>query len=273
MAATACRARHHVCSFSAARRRGERSRRRAGLKRSTVGVFSLPAAFHRAVEHRATSIARGNVAAAICAASASNILGVFLTPLLAGFLLHTAGVTLGLDAFRDIILQLLAPFALGQMLRPWIGNWVARHKSMLSYFDRGSILLIIYLAFSKGMNADIWNQIAPLHLAILCLFLLALLWVVLAVGAVLARKVLGFNRADSIVLQFCGSNKSLASGLPMASVIFTGPQMGLIILPLMLFHQFQLVVCAILARRYANEGASETPANEAPAASGADTSP
>lgn len=215
-----------------------------------------------------TSIARGNVPAAICAASASNIVGVFLTPVLAGLLLQTAGVQLGFEAFRDIILQLLAPFAAGQLLRPWIGDWVARNKQVLGYADRGSILLIIYVAFSKGMNADIWNRVAPLHLALLCVVLLALLVVVLYATRLLARHVFRFNRADEIVLQFCGSHKSLASGLPMASVIFAGPQMGLIILPLMLFHQFQLIACAILARRYGREADADTAIAEEPAKAG-----
>ena len=198
-----------------------------------------------------TSIARGNVAAALCAASASNILGIFLTPLLAAALLHTGGVRLSFGVFRDIVLQLLAPFVAGQLLRPWVGGFVQRHKQILGYADRGSILLIIYVAFSKGMVDSVWSQIEPVDLVILLVLLAILLAAALALTALIARRVMRLSVEDEIVLQFCGSKKSLASGLPIASVLFAGPQLSLIVLPLMLFHQLQLMVCAVLARRYA----------------------
>lgn len=197
-----------------------------------------------------TSIARGNVPAALCAASASNILGIFLTPLLSASLLHTQGAPLSFQVFQDIILQLLVPFLAGQLLRPWIGAWVQKNKSILGLADRGSILLIIYVAFSKGMVAGVWSQIAPLDLVILLALIAVLLALALTLTGVIARRVMRLSVEDEIVLQFCGSKKSLASGLPIASVLFAGPQLGLIVLPLMLFHQLQLIVCAVLARRY-----------------------
>lgn len=205
-----------------------------------------------------TSIARGNVAAALCAASASNILGIFLSPLLAGWLLHTAGVQLSFGVFRDIVLQLLAPFLLGQLLRPWIGAWIQRHKQILGYADRGSILLIIYVAFSKGMVDHIWRPIGIGDLIVLFALLAVLLALALWITVLASRRILRLEVEDEIVLQFCGSKKSLASGLPIASVIFAGPQLGVILLPLMLFHQLQLVVCAILARRYAARAESRS---------------
>ncbi|MFC3052832.1 bile acid:sodium symporter family protein [Kordiimonas pumila] len=198
-----------------------------------------------------TSIARGNVPAAICSASASNMLGVFISPILAGWLLQAQGVELSFGIFRDITLQLLAPFLAGQLLRRWIGGWIQEKKAVLSYVDRGSILLIIYVAFSKGMVDHIWQQVELYDLIFLFGVLTLLLAVVLAITALIARKLLHLSREDEIVLQFCGSKKSLASGLPISSVLFAGPQVGLIILPLMLFHQWQLIVCAVLARRYA----------------------
>ena len=198
-----------------------------------------------------TSIARGNVPAALCAASASNILGVFISPLLAGWLLQTHGVAVSLGVFRDIFLQLLAPFILGQLLRRWIGAWVQDRKRMLGYVDRGSILLIIYVAFSKGMVEGIWGQIGVGDLLLLLCILGLLLAVLLSITHLIGRRLMHLPIEDEIVLQFCGSKKSLASGMPMASVLFQGPQLGLIVLPLMLFHQLQLIVCAVLARRYA----------------------
>lgn len=198
-----------------------------------------------------TSIAQGNVAAALCAASLSNFLGVFVSPLLVGWLLQTSGVVLSFDVFRDILLQLLAPFLVGQLVRPWLGAWIQRHKKVLGYADRGSILLIIYVAFSKGMVENIWHELAVADLLVLLAVLILLLAVVLLLTRFIGRRLLMLSTEDEIALQFCGSKKSLASGLPIASLLFPGPQLGIILLPLMLFHQIQLIVCAVLARSYA----------------------
>jgi sodium/bile acid cotransporter 7 len=197
-----------------------------------------------------TSIAHGNVAAALCSASASNIIGIFVTPLLVGLLLHTSAA-FSFDVLRDIILQLLLPFVAGQVLRPWIAEWVQRNKKVLGLLDRGSILLVIYTAFSEGVTSGIWHRIAISDLVVLFLVSAMLLAAVLGVTTFVSRRLLRFPVADEIVVVFCGSKKSLASGLPMASVLFAGSQVGLVVLPLMLFHQLQLMVCAVIARRYA----------------------
>lgn len=206
-----------------------------------------------------TSIARGNVPAALCAASVSSIVGVFLTPILAGWLLDTAGVKLSFGVLRDIVAQLLVPFLAGQLLRPWLQHWVQKHRTVLGLADRGSILLIIYVAFSKGMVDNIWQAIGISDLLVVGLVLTVLLGLALGITITMARRILRLSREDEIVLLFCGSKKSLASGLPMASVILPGPQLGLILLPLMLFHQLQLVVCAFLAQRYAAQPAPSPP--------------
>ena len=195
-----------------------------------------------------TSIARGNVAAALCAATASNLFGILLTPLLAGLLLSAHG-GFSARAVGDIVMQLLLPFAAGQLARPLIGAWVGRHKGLTAVVDRGSILLIVYVAFSEGVTHGIWHQLDAEHFATLLLLDAGLLAAVLLATS-LGSRLLGFSRADQITIVFCGSKKSLASGLPMASVLFAGQSVGLIVLPLMLFHQIQLMVCAALARRY-----------------------
>jgi sodium/bile acid cotransporter 7 len=204
-----------------------------------------------------TSIARGNVAAALCAATASNLFGILLTPLLAGLLLSAHG-GFSAHAIGDIVVQLLLPFVAGQLARPWIGEWVRQHKWLGMSVDRGSILLIVYAAFSEGVNHGIWHQLDAEQFAVVLLVNAALLAaVLLATG--FGSRLLGFNRADRITIVFCGSKKSLASGLPMASILFAGQSVGLIVLPLMLFHQIQLMVCAALARRWATEPVPETP--------------
>jgi solute carrier family 10 (sodium/bile acid cotransporter), member 7 len=198
-----------------------------------------------------TSIAQGNVAAALCSASASNIIGIFATPLLVGLLLHTQGTAFSFGVLGDIVMQLLVPFLAGQVLRPWIGAWVQANKKVLGLVDRSSILIVIYTAFSEGVTSGIWHKLGLSDLAVLVVVSAVLLAAVLMVTTFVSRKILHLPTEDEIVLVFCGSKKSLASGLPMASVLFAGSQVGLIVLPLMLFHQMQLMVCASLARRYA----------------------
>ncbi len=196
-----------------------------------------------------TSIANGNVPAALCAATASNLLGMVLTPLLAGLLL-SAGGGFSIHGVGDIVLQLMVPFAAGQLARPWIGAWAGRHKGLLGLVDRGSILMVVYTAFSEGVTQGIWHQLSLGDLGRLLAVDAVLLAAVLAITT-FGSRLLGFNRADEVTIVFCGSKKSLASGLPMATVLLAGQSVGLIVLPLMLFHQIQLMVCAALAKRYA----------------------
>ncbi|MGE7390808.1 bile acid:sodium symporter family protein [Streptomyces sp. NPDC004126] len=198
-----------------------------------------------------TSIARGNVPAAICAGSFSSLAGILLTPLLAAALLgHDAG-GFSLDSLLKIVLQLLLPFLLGQGLRRWVGGFLTRNKKVLGYVDRGSILLVVYAAFSAGMAAGVWHQVSLPRLGALMAVEAVLLAVMLLATWYGAAR-LGFGRADRVAIQFAGSKKSLAAGLPMASVLF-GAQASLAVLPLMLFHQMQLMVCAVLARRRARD--------------------
>ncbi|MEW2188896.1 bile acid:sodium symporter family protein [Streptomyces microflavus] len=194
-----------------------------------------------------TSIARGNVPAAICAGSFSSLTGILLTPLLAALLLGSTGGGFSADSLLKIVLQLLVPFLAGQFLRRWVGGFLTRHKKVLGLVDRGSILLVVYTAFSEGMVAGIWHQVTPARLGGLLAAEAVLLAVMLALTWYGARR-LGFGREDRIAIQFAGSKKSLAAGLPMASVLF-GAHASLAVLPLMLFHQMQLMVCAVIAKR------------------------
>nr|WP_185027498.1 bile acid:sodium symporter family protein [Streptomyces candidus] len=209
-----------------------------------------------------TSIARGNVAAAICAGSFSSIVGILLTPLLAALLISGGAAGFSLDSLLRIVLQLLVPFVAGQVLRRWIGGYVTRHKKGLSYFDRGSILLVVYAAFSAGMVQGIWQQVSAARLGALIAVEAVLLAVMLALTWYGAKR-LGFGRADRVAIQFAGSKKSLAAGLPMATVLF-GAHASLAVLPLMLFHQMQLMVCAVLARRRAGDVPPEDLPEDAP---------
>ncbi|WP_244814655.1 bile acid:sodium symporter family protein [Caballeronia sp. Lep1P3] len=211
-----------------------------------------------------TSMAKGNVPAAVCSASASSLLGIFITPALVGALISNHGATTGSpwQTVGNIVLQLLVPFIAGQLLRPAIGKWVDRHKPVLKFVDQGSILLVVYVAFSEAVNEGIWHSIPLSALAGLVAVSALLLAVALFITAFGAKR-LGFSRADQITIIFCGSKKSLASGIPMAKVIFASHAVGAVVLPLMLFHQIQLMVCAVLAQRWGARKTMAEPARDA----------
>ncbi|MFD4139800.1 bile acid:sodium symporter family protein [Streptomyces sp. NPDC058572] len=204
-----------------------------------------------------TSMARGNVPAAICAGSFSSLAGIVLTPLLAALLLGGGAGGFSADSLLKIVLQLLAPFLAGQLLRRWVGGLLARHKQALGFVDRGSILLVVYTAFSEGMVQGVWHQVTPARLGAL-LAVEALLLAAMLTLTWFGAKRLGFGRADRIAVQFAGSKKSLAAGLPMAAVLF-GAQASLAVLPLMLFHQMQLMVCAVIAKRRGSDPEASDP--------------
>ena len=199
-----------------------------------------------------TSIAGGNVPAAICAASLSNLIGVALTPFLVAQLLHQDGGGISLDAIEKIALQILLPFVAGQMLRPWIGGFVQRHKLLTMVVDRGSILLIVYSAFGAGTVAGIWSAI-PAPAMILCFVVVALLLALVMAIMMATGRLTHLPPADQAVLFFCGSTKSLASGLPIATAIFPAATVGATVLPVMIYHMTQLLVCSAIAQRLARQ--------------------
>ena len=218
----------------------------AALASGLVFLTLLPSTVQSSIAF--TSIARGDVSAALCSASFSNMIGVILTPLLAS-LVFRGHHGLSAGSLEDIGLQILLPFVLGQAARPLIGSWLERHHLVTNIFDRGSILVIVYSAFSEGSAAGIWHLVSPASLCAVLALDCAMLGLVILTTSFASRR-LGFSTEEEIAIVFCGSKKSMASGLPMANILFPG-QVGLIVLPLMIFHQVQLFVCATLARRYA----------------------
>ncbi|MCG9916506.1 MAG: bile acid:sodium symporter [Phenylobacterium sp.] len=220
----------------------------AAVAPGLIYLACLPSTIQSAVGF--TAVARGNVAAAVCGASASNLLGVAITPLLVGLLLSAQGGGLSWGAFEAILLQLLVPFIAGQLMRRWIGGFIQRHAKQTSLVDRGSILLVVYNAFSGAVAVGIWSQVSMgdlIRLSLICLVLLAG-----SVGwTVWISRRLKFPVEDEATILFGGSNKSLAAGAPMAAVLFPAATVGFILLPIMLYHQFQLMACAAIAGHYA----------------------
>ncbi|ASY44874.1 MAG: bile acid:sodium symporter family protein [Pseudomonadota bacterium] len=220
-----------------------------GMRAGLLFLTLLPSTVQSSIAF--TAIARGNVAAAVVSASFSNLLGIVLTPLLVALLMQRtgSGSLISLASVEGIVLQLLLPFLIGHLARPWIGGFVARHKAMIGRVDRGSILLVVYAAFSAAVVEGLWQTVSAGEMALLAGLCVALLAVVLCFTWGLGRM-MGLARAERIVLVFCGSKKSLATGVPMAGLLFPASSVGAILLPVMLFHQIQLMACAVLARRY-----------------------
>ena len=196
-----------------------------------------------------TSLAGGNVAAAMVSATASNVLGVLITPLLAMAFIPTAsGGSIGFEQVWGVVVQLLLPFVLGQLSRVVTAGFMARHRTRLKFLDQAVIMLIVYGSFSELRVSGVWRQIQLGDLALLVPLAAALLglmfWFTWEMGGWL-----GFPREDRIALMFCGTKKSLATGVPIASVLFPGATVGVLVIPLMLYHQAQLLVSSALATR------------------------
>ncbi len=227
-----------------------------GLALGLIFLCCLPSTVQSSIAF--TSIAGGNVAAAVCSASASSLFGVAFTPLLVSLLMRASGNAISLDQVEAIFTQILLPFVVGQVVHPWVGAWALRNKKVLGVFDRGSILMVVYGAFSEAVINGLWHRLTPLASLALVLVCSAILAILLVSTTWTARR-LGFSRADEITIVFCGSKKSLAAGVPMANILFPAASVGMIVLPLMVFHQIQLMVCAVLARRYARQSAAPEP--------------
>ena len=201
-----------------------------------------------------TSVARGNVAAAVCSASFSNIIGMFITPIMVAFFIlgqtsHDFDPT---SSIIQITLLLLVPFILGQILRPYVFPHMQKRPKIVKVFDQFSILMVVYGAFSSAVVAGLWSQISMSTLMLLILACSVLLTLIMLLSLYIP-KWLGFNAADQKTIFFCGSKKTLASGVPMAQILFIGQPIGMIVLPIMIFHQIQLMVCGIIANYWSKQ--------------------
>ncbi|MDB5907317.1 MAG: bile acid:sodium symporter [Massilia sp.] len=217
-------------------------------------LCALPSTFQSSIAF--TALARGNVAAAVCSASASNFVGIFATPVLVGALvMHGATGQSSLHSIVAFAEQLLLPFVAGQVARRWIGGFIDRSRAMLRYVDQGSILLVVYAAFSEAVGEGLWQKLTPAAFVNLGVVSCVLLALAMLITAWVSRR-LGFSKEDQIAIVFCGSKKSMASGVPMAKVLFATSSLGVLLVPLMLFHQIQLMACALLAQHYAQRSAA-----------------
>ncbi|EPT8451343.1 bile acid:sodium symporter family protein [Vibrio fluvialis] len=204
-----------------------------------------------------TSVGKGNVPGAIFNASLSSILGVFITPLLIQLFMGFEGVQLDLlDSVISISKLLLLPMIAGQIMRPYLVAWVDRHKAVVNKVDKYVILLIVYNAFCDSVVNGIWSEFSVGLLAtsvIICTVILLVMVHLIQWGARRTK----FTLPDEVAAVFCGTKKTLAAGIPMAKVIFgADPSLGMILLPIMLYHPIQIFYCALLANRYARQSES-----------------
>ena len=206
-----------------------------------------------------TAIARGDVAAAVTSASASNLLGMAVTPLLVGLFTHAQGAAPIGALVQGVLFQLLGPFLLGQLMRPLVGGFVQRHKAVLAKLDRGSVLLVVYSAFGAAVTGGVWSRVSAGDLVV-CAIVSSLLLAIALIVAVVAARRIGLSKESEIAVVFCGSKKSLVTGAPMAGILFPPAVAGVVILPVMIFHQIQLIACAVIAQRYAQRSGGLEPA-------------
>ena len=219
-------------------------------------LCTLPATVQSAIA--LTALAKGNLPAAVCSASGSTLMGIFFTPLLVTLLLsHSGNASNPLEAVGKIALQLLLPFAIGHLLRPWTLGLLQKLGSNIKIVDQGSILLVVYAAFSGAVVAGLWQQM-PWTAMLLLFAVCALLLACTMAWCIWSSRHLGFDTADEATILFCGAQKSLVSGIPIANVLFSASAVGPMVLPIMLFHPMQLMVSAVIAARYARR-ADNTP--------------
>jgi solute carrier family 10 (sodium/bile acid cotransporter), member 7 len=209
----------------------------------------LPSTVQSAISY--ASLGKGNVAASVVGAALSNLIGIIATPALFALLLGgAAGGGIGGDVVVKIMTMLLLPFALGQVAQRWLGGWAAREKKLLSFFDRGVILLAVYVAFSSAVSSGALARVKGPDLLVLLAATSVLLALAFA-AAWAAGRAMKLDRADRVSLLFAGAHKSLATGAPMAALLFPHEIAGVMILPAIFYHQLQLIASAPLATRLA----------------------
>jgi sodium/bile acid cotransporter 7 len=198
-----------------------------------------------------TIAAGGNIAAAVFNATLSSLIGVVLTPLWMAVVLKQGGANFAvLPVIIDLLIWVVLPLVLGQLSRPMLGVWASHHKARIQIVDRLTILMLVYTSFADSVQQGVWSKYGPLVLIETVVGCVLLFAIVLGLMLWLART-FSLPVADRIAAVFCGSKKTLASGVPMAHLIFgSNPAIGMILLPIMIYHPLQLAVGGALAQHW-----------------------
>lgn len=207
---------------------------------------TLPSTVQSATAY--SSLAGGNVASSVVAAAVLNILGVFLTAPLFAFMAGKSDVAMGSDGLLKVVTILLLPFVLGQFSQHWTRDWALGHKMLVSWVDRFSIAIAVYVAFSGAVEQGIWTRLSlddwgmlSLGVGLMLLFGFGGSWI--------AGSALRLDRGDHIAFLYAGAHKSIAMGAPLAAVLFKPSVAGILLLPALAYHLTQLVLSAPLAAR------------------------
>lgn len=200
------------------------------------------------------AVAKGNVPAAIFNASLSGIIGILITPIWMSYFIEVQTMEFDFsEIYFNLVTEIIIPLALGILLQRFFGGWAIRHSDKISLFDKSIILLIVFKSFSESFLEGIFNSIGIFDMTILIFAVIFLFWLVYYIIKFICFR-LNINREDSIAIQFCGSKKSLIHGSVMSKIMFANlPFVGIMLLPLMLFHGFQIVFVSFIAAKKAKE--------------------
>lgn len=212
---------------------------------SVFFLASLPSTVSSSVVM--VSIARGNVPSAIFNASISGLLGIVITPLLMGFFLHTSGEVSQSEIVHQLFLKVVFPIVLGLILHPIFKNFITKYSHWISEFDKMIILFIVYESFSNAFLQNIFSSVPTEVFFILLSSIFALFFSVYYILKYITKQ-LNFSHKDTITTTFCGSKKSLIHGSLFVMVLgISEEQKVLFLLPVMLYHSFQLFYVSWLA--------------------------
>ncbi|MFO7720835.1 MAG: bile acid:sodium symporter [Gillisia sp.] len=196
------------------------------------------------------AIAKGNLPTAIFNASISGLIGILVTPLWLSLFLMKTGDFAIVAIITKLLLQIVFPLLIGLLLQRWLGNFARKNGRKLSLFDKSVIILIVYSSFSNSFNSNLLESIKMMDLLKISIIVVILFFAVYGITGY-ACKLLGFNLRDTITVRFAGTKKSLVHGSVMAKIIFgSSASLGLLLLPIMLYHVLQLLLVAVFAERY-----------------------
>jgi len=196
------------------------------------------------------ALAKGNLPSAIFNASISGLIGIAITPLWMGLFLtaETASFDLG-SIYLKLLTEILIPVLAGLALQKYIGRYAMQYQKQLSTFDKSVILLIIYKSFAVSFEEHVFSNVKLVSLLLITVAVVVLFYAVYYLIGFICSK-LHFNREDAITAQFCGTKKSLVHGTVFSKILFpAGFPMGMVLLPLMLFHALQIFFISILATK------------------------
>jgi sodium/bile acid cotransporter 7 len=202
------------------------------------------------------SIAKGNIPAAIFNATISGLIGIFITPLWMGLFVSSGKIELT-EVYLKLLSEILLPITIGFVLQKRLGKLTEKYSLFFTQFDRCVILLVIYKSFVHSFESQVFSSVKWIDFMQLCIWVVAL-FIVMYGGIFVICGKLNFSREDKIAAAFCGTKKSLMHGTVFSKVIFGNfIGIGIILLPLMLFHAFQLLIIGLLASRYNERSLTE----------------